>query len=64
MEDLREDTAWYRDDWRSSRCLDWDADIPAQDEAYVIPDAGAVVCSDSCGDDSKIHKLDIAAIGS
>lgn len=61
MENIGEDTARYRDDRRGSRCMDWDADVPTQDETYVIPDTGTVVCSDSCGDNSKIHESDIIA---
>lgn len=64
MENFREDIARYRDDWRSGRSLDWNADVPAQDKTYVISDAGAVVCSDSCGDNSKIYESDITVIKS
>ena len=59
MENSREDTAWHCDDWWSSRCLDWNADIPAQDKAHVISDAGAVVCSGACVDNSKMYESDI-----
>lgn len=59
MENPREDTAGYCDDWWGSRCLDRDADIQAQDEAHVISDAGAVVCSSTCVDHNKIHKPDV-----
>ena len=56
MENPREDTAGHCNDRWGSRCLDRDADIRAQDKAYVISDAGAVVCSGAYVDDSKIQK--------
>ena len=59
MENPREDTAGHCDNRWGSRCLDRDADIPAQDKAYVISDAGAVVCSGAYVDDSKIYESDI-----
>lgn len=59
MENFREDDAWYRDDRRGSRCLDWDADVPAQDKTYVVSNAGAVICNSTCVDDNKIHEFDI-----
>lgn len=59
MENPREDTVGHCDDWWGSRCLDRDADIQAQDEAHVISDAGAVVCSSTCVDHNKIHKPDV-----
>ena len=59
MENPREDTAGHCDDWWGSWCLDRDADIQAQDEAHVISDAGAVVCSSTCVDHNKIHKPDV-----
>lgn len=59
MENPREDTAGHCDDWWGSKCLDRDADIQAQDEAHVISDAGAVVCSSTCVDHNKIHKPDV-----
>lgn len=59
MENPGEDTARHCDDRWGSRCLDRDADIQAQDKAYVIPDAGAVVCSGACVDNSKMYESDI-----
>ena len=59
MENLGEDTAGHCNDRWGSMCLDRDADIQAQDKAYVISDAGAVVCSGAYVDDSKIYKSDI-----
>lgn len=59
MENPREDTAGHCADRWGSRCLDRDVDIQAQDKAYVISDAGAVVCSGAYVDDSKIYKSDI-----
>ena len=64
MENPREDTAGHCVDRWGSRCLDRDADIQAQDKAYVISDAGAVVCSGAYVDDSKIYKSDIMVIKS
>lgn len=61
MENPREDAARYCNDRRGSRCLDWNADVQAQDKTYVISDAGAVVCSGACVDNNKIHKSDIKA---
>ena len=59
MENPREDTAGHCVDRWDSRCLDRDADIQAQDKAYVISDASAVVCSGAYVDDSKIYESDI-----
>lgn len=59
MENPGEDTAGHCVDRWGSRCLDRDADIQAQDKAYVISDAGAVVCSGAYVDDGKIYKSDI-----
>ena len=59
MENPREDTAGHCVDRWGSRCLDRDADVQAQDKAYVISDVGAVVCSGAYVDDSKIYESDI-----
>ena len=59
MENPREDTAGHCNDRWGSRCLDRDAYIQAQDKAHVIPDAGAVICSSTCVDASKIYESDI-----
>ena len=59
MENPREDIAGHSNDWWGGRCMDWDADVPTQDETYVIPDTGTVVCSSTCVDDNKIHKPDV-----
>ena len=64
MENPREDTAGRCVDRWGSRCLDRDADIQAQDKAYVISDAGAVVCSGAYVDDSKIYELDVILLKS
>ncbi len=64
MENPREDTAGHCNDRWGSRCLDRDADIQAQDKAYVIPDTGAVICSSTCVDNNKIHKPDVMLLKS